>query len=49
MLNVHEVNVTQPPDWRPTPEQVKQIAQALLNEAYPPAGRTRVGTVLRGR
>jgi hypothetical protein len=42
------VNRHQPPTvWNPSPGEIARMKQALLNEAYPPAGRTGVGTVLR--
>lgn len=47
MLNVAAVNSQQPPDWAPTRAEIEQIKKALNDEAYPPAGRTCVGTVLR--
>ncbi len=45
-MNIAEAN-TNRRDWQPTREQVAQIMRALRNEAYPPAGRSGVGTVLR--
>lgn len=47
MFNIASVNAQQPPDWNPSREQIQQIKEAVRNEAYPPAGRTGVGTVLR--
>ncbi len=46
-MNIAEVNTNQPRDWAPSPEQIQRVLRALRNEAYPPAGRTGVGTVLR--
>ncbi|MEV6301979.1 hypothetical protein AB0M02_21375 [Actinoplanes sp. NPDC051861] len=37
----------QPPDWRPTREQIDQIKRALAAEAYPPGGREGLGSVVR--
>ncbi|MFC7533060.1 hypothetical protein [Actinoplanes sp. GCM10030250] len=37
----------QPPDWHPTREEIEQIKRALRDEAYPPAGRIGLGTVVR--
>jgi|tagenome__1003787_1003787.scaffolds.fasta_scaffold20040959_1 hypothetical protein len=47
MRNVARADSQQPPDWTLTPEQIEQIKAALENEAYPPAGRTGVGCVVR--
>ena len=47
MTNVAAANLTQPSDWVPTPEQIEQMRAAMNREAYPPARRTGVGTVLR--
>jgi hypothetical protein len=47
MFNIAEANVNPPRDWAPTREQIDRVLKALRNEAYPPAGRSGVGTVLR--
>lgn len=47
MTNVSAANVNQPKPWNPTPVTVEQILAAVQREAYPPAGRSGVGTVLR--
>jgi hypothetical protein len=47
MTNVTQANLTQPSDWVPTAEQIEQMWAAMNREAYPPAQRNGVGTVLR--
>jgi hypothetical protein len=47
MRDVAEADRQQPPDWTPTREEIERIKTALTNEAYPPGGRTGVGTVVR--
>lgn len=46
-MNVAAANVNQPRPWVPSPVTVQQILAAVQREAYPPAGRSGVGTVLR--
>jgi hypothetical protein len=47
VTNVQGANVTQPRDWNPSPEVIAQLQAALNREAYPPAQRSGVGTVVR--
>ncbi|WP_229075793.1 hypothetical protein [Actinoplanes sp. DH11] len=42
MRDVARINATQPPDWAPTPEQLRQAGQ---NAAYPTDGRFQNGKV----
>jgi hypothetical protein len=47
MTRVVQANRSQPADWAPTREQLTRMREAMNREAYPPAQRTGVGTVLR--
>lgn len=47
MLNVATVNAARGTDFPYTDAQLRQIAQAVRNEAYPPQGRHGVGAAIR--
>lgn len=48
MRNIAEANHSRGADWY-SPAELAAIMQAVRNEAYPPQGRTGIGTVLRKR
>ncbi|MFI5895646.1 hypothetical protein ACIA5D_36680 [Actinoplanes sp. NPDC051513] len=49
MTNVAATDRTRPADWPYTEQEMRQVRDAVQREAYPPAGRTGVGSVLRRR
>jgi hypothetical protein len=48
MVNVAQADRRRAQDWPYTDEQMRQMMAAVQREAYPPAQRTGVGSVVRG-
>lgn len=47
MTNVLHANRRRAQDWPYTDEQMRQMMAAVQREAYPPAQRTGIGSVVR--